>query len=76
MRPVSLNPNDVQSALREIQNASYQNDIVDVANTFSFTGTVTDTTDLDLSSPTLANVAAVLATLLQTMQKGNINRTS
>lgn len=76
MRPISINPNDAQSALREIQNASFQNDVVDIANIFSFTGTVTDTTDLNLSSPTLANVAAVLATLLQTMQKGNVNRTS
>jgi hypothetical protein len=76
MRPVTINPNNVQASLIEIQRASQQNDIGDIANSFSTDTAPTQTTQLVVSSPTLANVVAVLGTLLQTMQKGGINRTT
>jgi hypothetical protein len=76
MRPVTINPNNVSAALQEIQTASKENDIVEIAKNFSFTGTPTPTFNLNVTAPTLANVVAVLATLLQTMQKGGLNRTT
>ncbi len=76
MRPVTLNPNNPTSAFREIQTASHEADVVEIAQNFSFTGTPTSTTNLNVSAPTVANVAAVLATLLQIMQKGGASRTN
>jgi hypothetical protein len=76
MRPVTLNPSDPQSALREIETASHENDLVEIAQNFSSTGTLTPTYSINLASPTAANVAAVLATLLEVMQKGGLNRTT
>jgi hypothetical protein len=76
MRPVTLNPEDPASSLREIERASHENDVGEAAQNFSFTGAVTVTTNLNISSPTLANTNAVLATLLEILQKGGINRTT
>ncbi len=76
MRPVTINPHHTAAALNELQNASRENDLVDIAQNFSMTGTLTSTTVLNLSAPTAANIAAVLGTLLEIMQKGNINRTT
>jgi hypothetical protein len=75
MQPVTINPSNVQEALRELMRASQVNDVVDISQNFSLSGTLTDTTTLNLSAPTAANVAAVLGTLLTIMQKGGINRT-
>ena len=76
MRPVTVNPFNVQQSLREIERASREGDTTEMAQNFSFTGTVNDTFTLNLTAPTLANTAAVLATLLQLMQKGGLNRTT
>jgi hypothetical protein len=76
MRPVTINPQNVQASLIELANASQENDVVTMAQNFDFTGTPTQTTNLNVSSPTLANVTAVLATFLQVHQKGGINRTT
>lgn len=75
MRRVTINPHDPTSALQEIMTASSENDLVDIASNFAMTGTLTETTDLNLSAPTVANVAAVLGTLLSIMQRGGLNRT-
>jgi hypothetical protein len=76
MRPVTVDPHNTVAAIRELASASQENDIVSIAQAFSITGTVTPTTNLNVSAPTLANVVAVLGTLLEVMQKGNINRTT
>jgi hypothetical protein len=76
MRPVNVNPNNLQAAVIELAQASKENDIVDVAQNFDFDVPPTQTTTLNLSAPTLANVAAVVGTLLQIMQKGGINRST
>jgi hypothetical protein len=76
MRRVSLNPNNVQASFNEIEAASGENDVIDIGQNFSFTGTPTTTTNLNVAAPTAANCAAVLATLLEIMQKGGINRTT
>jgi len=75
MRRVTINPHDPTAALTEVQTASGENDLIDIANSFTMTGTLTETTVLNLSSPTAANLAAVLGTLLSIMQRGGINRT-
>jgi dihydroorotate dehydrogenase len=76
MRPVTVNPNNTLTSLNELGQASHENDVVDIAQNFNMIGTLTQTTDLNLSSPTVANCAAVLGTLLEIMQKGGINRTT
>lgn len=76
MRPVTINPNNVAASLDEIQRASHENDLVEIAQNFSMSGTFTPTYVLNLSSPSAANVAAVLATLIQVFQKGGLNRTT
>ncbi len=76
MRPVTLNPGNIQASFNEIEAASHEGDTVEIAQNFSFTGTPVTTLNLNLTAPTAANVAAVLATLLEIMQKGGINRTT
>jgi hypothetical protein len=76
MRPVTLNPNNIQASFNELEAASHEGDTVEIAQNFSTTGVLTPTLILNLSAPTAANVAAVLATLLEIMQKGGINRTT
>jgi hypothetical protein len=74
MRPVTINPRNTAAALTEIAAASRENDVVDIAQNFSFDTEPAQTTALLVGSPTLANTNAVLATVLQIMQKGGINR--
>lgn len=76
MRRVQINPHDPTTALLEIQRASGENDVMEVAQNFSLSGTLTETTTLNLASPTTANLAAVLGTLISILQKGGLNRTA
>ena len=76
MRPVTINPDNVKAALVEIQSASHDADIVEIAQNFVLSGTLTPTYTLNLTSPTAANIAAVLGTLLLAFQKGGVNRTT
>lgn len=54
----------------EIETASRDADVVDLATQFTVMGTLTETYSINLSSPTAANVAAVLATFLANMARG------
>lgn len=76
MRPVTLNPQDPVSALREIERASHESDITEMAQNFSVDTPPAQTLQLLVGSPTLANTNAVLATLLQILQKGGLNRST
>jgi len=76
MRPVTLPYGDIQASLRELERASHENDVVDIAQNFTITGNFAQTTNLNVGSPSLANIAAVLATLIVTMQRGGFNRTT
>lgn len=69
-------PLEVQKIFNEIFQASQDGDIVDIATPYTFTGTPTATRNLNVSAPTAANIAAVLATLLQDLQKGGTTRTT
>lgn len=74
MRRVTLNPNNTAASLNEIARASAENDPVEIAQNFTITGALTQTLNLNLTAPSLANVAAVLGTLLTIMQKGGLHR--
>lgn len=76
MRPVTVNIENVQAALKEIMAASHEADITEMAQNYSVTGAYTATRALNAGSPTLANVVAVLATLISDLQKGGLNRTT
>ena len=76
MRPVSINPQNPTAALNEIQVASREYDICDIAKNFSFNAAFTQTLALAVTSPTLANTNAVLASLIQIMQRGGLHRTT
>lgn len=75
MRPLSLGSpikdgdlRWIMDALREIERASYE-DIAEVADAFAVTGSLTETRTLDVGSPTAANIAAVLGTLLADLKR-------
>lgn len=81
MRKISM-PQDIRGLPPQIMRlfsiifaASKDADLVDIAQGYTFTGTFTPTRDLNVSSPSLANIAAVLATLLSDFQAGGPNRT-
>jgi hypothetical protein len=65
---------ELQAIFNEIFAASNENDTVDIANAFTVSGTFTATRKLNVTAPTLANVVAVLATLIQDMQRAGTNR--
>jgi hypothetical protein len=76
MRPVTIDPNNVPAALTEIQRASHENDVCEMAQNFDFDAAVTQTTTLAVGTPSLDNVVNVLGTLLQIHQRGGLNRTT
>lgn len=76
MRPVTINTNNVPAALAEIERASHESDTTEIAQNFTFDAAFTQTLQLLTGTPTLANTNAVLATLLQILQKGGLNRTT
>lgn len=77
MRPASVNNlGDIKAALDEIQRASQEGDTVDIASPYVITGTFTETRALNLTTPTAANIAAVLATLIQDLKRGGNSRTT
>lgn len=69
-------PQPVQNIFNLIFKASRDADLVDIAQAFSITGNFTETRVLNVTSPTTANIAAVLATFLRDCQRGGQNRTT
>lgn len=65
----------LENAIRDIAEASSDNNPTDIASAFTITGTFTETRNLNVTAPSLANIAAVLATLLADLQRGGQNRT-
>lgn len=76
MRPVTLNQANVGAALLEIERASHEADTTEMAQNFTFDATFTSTLQLAVAAPTLANTNAVLASLIQILQKGGLDRTT
>jgi ketosteroid isomerase-like protein len=74
MRPVTLNSNNIQAALRELEQASHQADLVEIAKNFSpDVTTFTPTFTINTTAPTAANIANFIATLITTMQRGGLS---
>lgn len=68
--PAALN------ALKEIQLASGEVDLTDIANAFTVSGAYTRTTTLNVTAPTAANIAAFLATFIDDCKRGGANRST
>lgn len=67
---------DIQALFNEIIQASQDADVTDLGGAYTITGTFTETRTLNVTSPTLANIAAVLATLIVDFQRGGSTRTT
>jgi len=77
MRPLDFGNLDdttaIVEALRQISLASHDS-IESVADAFTANAAFTSTRTLNVSSPTTANIAAVLATFLTDLKKRGANR--
>lgn len=77
MRPVTLNPNNVPASLTEIERASHENDLVEIAqNFFVDNPAFTQAFTINTTAPTAVNCANFLATLITVMQRGGLKRTT
>jgi len=76
MRPVNVTnvglvkDENARSILKAIILSSQQADLTRVAQAFTISGTYTPTRTLNVTSPTLANAVAVLATFIADCQRG------
>lgn len=68
-------PRNIQAVISEICRASQDGDIVDIGQAYTISGTFTATRTLNVTSPTLANAVAVLATLISDLQHGGSTKT-
>lgn len=69
-------PPNIQALFNQITEASQAGDITDIGGAFNITGTFNPTRTLNVTSPTIANIAAVLATLISDLTAGGSNRTT
>jgi hypothetical protein len=86
MRPVSLGPlppaasideklNWIIRSLREIENASAE-DAIAVADSYGANSTFTPTRQLNVTSPTTANIAVVLASFFADLRKRGVKKST
>lgn len=66
----------VRRLFTQIVRASQEADVVDLGQAFTISGTYTATRTLNVTSPSLANIAAVLATFLSDLQHGGSTKTN
>lgn len=69
-------PLQIQKVFNQIFAASRDADLVDIFQGYTISGTFTPTRTLNVTSPTTANLAAVLATIIADCQAGGPNRTT
>jgi len=69
-------PMEVQSVFNEIMRASQEGDIIDIGQAYTISGTFTPTRTLNVTTPTAANLAAVLATLISDLQRGGTSKST
>jgi hypothetical protein len=69
-------PMNIQSIFNEIFRASQEGDIVDIGGGFTISGSFTETRTLNVTAPTTANIAAVLATLIYDLQRGGATKST
>lgn len=58
-----------RQALTEFERASFAFEIGEIADNYTITGTLTETRNLDVSSPTAQNIADVLGTFLLDLKR-------
>jgi hypothetical protein len=82
MRRVNLNmlglitDPSTRAALQALELASAEVDLTDISNAFTVSGTYTQTRILNVTTPTLANIAAVLATFIDDCKRGGQYRST
>lgn len=83
MRPVYISPSiglvkdrAVADALREVELASAEFNLLDIANAFTITGAYTETRELEIGVSTLAETQAFIATLIADFKRGGSNRST
>lgn len=82
MRPVNLpqigtvRDPIAREAFKEIELASKEVDLLDIANAFTVNGSFTETRELNVTAPTLANAVAFLATFIADCKRGGQHRTN
>lgn len=81
MRRIFINTGTVRdgavaTALREIEKASADENIVDIAQAFTIEGDYTETRTLNVETATLEETKAFIATLIADLQRGGQNRTT
>ncbi len=69
-------PLNIQNIFNEIFRASQDGAVEDLGSAYTITGTFTATRNLNVTTPTTANIAAVLATLISDLQRGGTSRTT
>ncbi len=67
-------PIGIQNTFNEIYRASLEADVVDIGAAFTITGSFTATRNLNVTAPTAANIAAVLATLISDLKAGGATK--
>jgi hypothetical protein len=65
-----------RDAIRQIVLASAEVDLLTIAGAFNNSGTYTPTRTLNVTSPTISNVVAVLATFIDDCKRGGQNRST
>lgn len=66
----------LHAQLREIEKASRENDLVTIANAFTISGAYTTTRNLNVSTATLSDLIAFVATFIDDCRKGGSTRTT
>lgn len=66
----------LHAQLREIEKASRENDIITLSNAFTVSGTYTATRTLNVSTATLSDLIAFVATFIDDCKRGGVNRTT
>ena len=83
MRPVNISPSiarvsdaAVRDALREIELASAEFSLVDLASAFTISGTYTELRELDPGVSTLEQTQRFIATLIDDFKRGGESRST
>ncbi len=83
MRRVDIDPSigrvrdpATRDALKEIQLASAEWNLADIAAAFTITGAYTETRTLNVGTSTLAQTQAFLATLIEDLKRGGESRST
>jgi hypothetical protein len=71
-----INDSAARTAIKEIELASAENDLLDIANGFIITGSYTETRTLNVGTSTLAETQAFIATFIADCKRGGQHRTT